>query len=113
FVSNYRLTPDNDSDCGFYRVKCRIPGHLLNAGRYSLDFVFLKDQRWVLFRVDSVASFQVENTATGRGATMGVAPGVVRPLLSWSHCFEERYSGNEPSSWANAIGETEGIPTRA
>jgi lipopolysaccharide transport system ATP-binding protein len=92
FVSNYRVSPDNDSHCGFYQAKCRIPGHLLNAGRYSVDLVFLKDQRWVLFRVDSVVSFEVENTATGRGATMGVAPGVVRPLLSWSHSFEEIFA---------------------
>jgi lipopolysaccharide transport system ATP-binding protein len=100
FVSNYRVTSENNSRCGFYQAKCRIPGHLLNAGRYSLDVVFLKDQRWVLFRVDSVASFEVENTATGRGANMSVAPGVVRPLLSWCHSFQNEASRKE-ESWVN------------
>ena len=111
FVSNYRVSPDNDSRCGFYQAKCRIPGHLLNAGRYSVDLVFPKDQRWVLFRVDSVVSFEVENTATGRGANMGAAPGVVRPLLSWSHSFEEESSRKEESSWRNhnVISRTEKV----
>src|SRR5262249_44014179 len=92
FVSNYSLSPDNDSSCGFYQVKCKIPGHLLNAGRYSVDLGFNKDQRYSLLRVEGVVSFQVENTATGRGANMDVAPGIVRPLLAWSHSFEEKSS---------------------
>ena len=111
FVSNYHVSPGNDSRRGSYRVKCRIPGHLLNAGRYSVDLVINKDQRWVLLRVESVASFEVENTATGRGANMGVAPGVVRPLLSWSHCFEREPSGQgEPLLVGhNAIGRIEKV----
>jgi len=92
FVSNYRLSPDDDSRCGFYQAKCTIPGHLLNAGRYSVDLGINKDQRWSLLRVDNIASFEVENTATGRGANMSVAQGVVRPLLSWSHSLEEESS---------------------
>jgi lipopolysaccharide transport system ATP-binding protein len=99
FVSQYRVTSDNDSRFGVYHAKCRIPEHLLNAGRYSVDLVFIKDQAWILFRIDGVVSFEVENTATGRGASMIVAPGVVRPLLSWSHSFEEACSRKEESSW--------------
>jgi len=34
----------------------------------------------------------VENTATGRGSNMSVAPGVIRPLLSWCHSFNEQAS---------------------
>jgi lipopolysaccharide transport system ATP-binding protein len=98
FVSNYRLSPDDDSHRGFYHVKCRIPGHLLNAGRYSVDLILGRDQRWVLLRVENVASFEVENTATGRGGNMSVAPGIVRPLLSWSHSFEQESSRKEQSS---------------
>jgi lipopolysaccharide transport system ATP-binding protein len=87
FQSGHRITLDNDSRCGFYQVTGRIPGHLLNAGRYSVDMVFGKDQRWVLFHIDSVVSFEVENT--GRGSNMSVAPGFIRPLLRWCHSFSE------------------------
>jgi len=109
FVSHHRLSPDNDSRCGFYRAKCRIPGHLLNAGCYSVDLGVNKDQRYSLLRLESVVSFEVENTATGRGANMGVAPGVVRPLLSWCHSFEEKPSYKEESSWVKVVGQTERV----
>ncbi|HUJ94096.1 MAG TPA: ABC transporter ATP-binding protein [Terriglobales bacterium] len=92
FVSSYRISSDGDSRCGIHHMKCRIPGHLLNAGRYSVDLIFGKDQRWMLFQIDSVVSFEVKNTATGRGSSMTLAPGVIRPLLSWSHSFEEESS---------------------
>jgi lipopolysaccharide transport system ATP-binding protein len=99
FVSNYRITSDGDSRLGVYHAECRLPGDLLNAGRYSVDLVFIRDQRYVLLRIDSIVSFEVENTATGRGSIMGVAPGVIRPLLSWSHSFEEEDRAEEESSW--------------
>ncbi len=89
FESGHRLSSDRDSRRGFYHLTGRIPGHLLNAGRYSLDVVFGKDQRYALLRIDGAVSFEVENTATGRGSNMSVAPGVVRPLLSWCHSFKE------------------------
>jgi len=92
FESGHRISSDRDSRRGFYQVVGRIPGHLLNAGRYSLDVLFGKDQRYVLLRIDGVVSFEVENTATGRGSNMSVAPGVIRPLLSWCHSFKEESS---------------------
>lgn len=95
FASGHPVSPEGDSRCGFYELTGRIPGHLLNAGRYSLDVVFGQDQRHVLFRMDSVVSFEVENVA--RGANMSVAPGVVRPRLSWHHSFTEEPSlSNDP-----------------
>ena len=92
FESGYIISSDCDSRSGFYHLTGRIPGHLLNAGRYSLNVLFGKDQRHVLFRMDDVIFFQVENTATGRGANMAIAPGIVRPLLLWQHSFNEKYS---------------------
>jgi lipopolysaccharide transport system ATP-binding protein len=92
FESGHIISSDRDSRLGFYHLTVRITGHLLNAGRYYLNVVFGKDQRYVLFRVDEIVSFDVENTLTGRGLNMGVAPGIIRPLLSWGHSFEEKCS---------------------
>jgi lipopolysaccharide transport system ATP-binding protein len=89
FESGHMISEDNDSRRGAYSLTGQIPRHLLNAGRYTLDVQFGKDQKYVLFRVDSVASFEVENTATGRGWNMGVAPGIIRPVLPWHHSFTE------------------------
>ena len=90
FESGYIISSEGNSRAGSYHLTGRIPEHLLNAGRYSLHVLFGKDQRYVLFRMDDVIFFEVENTATGRGANLSVAPGVVRPLLSWQHSFEEK-----------------------
>lgn len=92
FESGHMISSNRDSRRGFHHLVGRIPGHILNAGRYSLDIVFGKDQRYVLFRMDQAVSFEIENTATGRGLNMSVAPGVVRPLLSWRHSSEEKSS---------------------
>jgi lipopolysaccharide transport system ATP-binding protein len=92
FESGHIISSDRDSRRGFYHLTGRITGHLLNAGRYYLNVVFGKDQRYVLFRMDEIVSFDVENTLTGRGLNMGVAPGIIRPLLSWGHSFEEKCS---------------------
>lgn len=92
FESGHVITSDRSSRCGFYHITGKIPGHLLNAGRYSLDVVFGKDQRYALFRMEGAVSFEVENTATGRDSNMSVAPGVIRPLLSWRHSFTEEAS---------------------
>ncbi|MGB6822334.1 MAG: ABC transporter ATP-binding protein [Candidatus Acidiferrales bacterium] len=92
FESGHMISPDGDSRLGSYQLTGRIPEHLLNAGRYSLNVVFGKDQRYVLFRIDEAVSFEVENTATGRGLNMSVAPGVIRPMLSWRLSFKEESS---------------------
>jgi lipopolysaccharide transport system ATP-binding protein len=92
FESGHIISSDGDSRQGSYHLTGRIPVHLLNAGRYSLSVLFGKDQRYVLFRMDEIVFFEVENTSTGRGANMGVAPGIVRPMLSWQHSFEEKCS---------------------
>ena len=92
FESGHVISSNRDSRRGLYHLKGRVPAHLLNAGRYSLDVLFGKEQRYPLFRIDQIASFEVENTATGRDSNMSVAPGVIRPMLSWSHSLTEESS---------------------
>ena len=92
FESGQVVSSDRDSRRGSYRLVGKIPAHLLNAGRYSLNVLFGKDQRYALFRMDDAVSFEVENTTTGRGSNMAVAPGIIRPILSWRNSFEEKCS---------------------
>jgi lipopolysaccharide transport system ATP-binding protein len=78
------ISQNQDSRQGFYHLHCVWGGHLLNAGRYSLNIVFGKDQRYVLYQMENLAQFSVDNTATGRGSNMSIAPGVIRPILKWT-----------------------------
>jgi lipopolysaccharide transport system ATP-binding protein len=83
FESGFILSSNRDSRQGTYSVRGEIPGHLLNAGHYSLSVLFGQDQSHALYRFDNVVSFAVENTATGRGHNMNVAPGLFRPQIVW------------------------------
>jgi lipopolysaccharide transport system ATP-binding protein len=77
------ISANRDSVCGRYRLLGLLPPHLLNAGRFYLTVLFGKDQYYPLFRLEEVVAFNVENTSTGRGQNMAIAPGVIRPLLEW------------------------------
>jgi lipopolysaccharide transport system ATP-binding protein len=81
------ISSNSDSLKGSYRVFGRLPAHLLNAGRYYLTVLFGKNQYYPLFRLEEAASFNVENTTTGKGHNMSVSPGVIRPLLQWRQEF--------------------------
>jgi lipopolysaccharide transport system ATP-binding protein len=87
FTTGHLLSCNEDSRVGIYRLVGIIPPHLLNAGRYSLNVVFGKDQAYVLFRFDDAVAFDIENTTTGIGANFAVFPGVIRPQLHWQHEF--------------------------
>ena len=76
-----------DSRAGTYTVVGKIPGHFLNCGRYSLNVLFGKDEKYVLFKHDEIAAFEVEHTTTGQGTNTSVARGVVRPILDWHVAF--------------------------
>ncbi len=85
FESGCIVSGCEDSRPGIYRIKGKVPPHILNADHYFLNVLFGQDQKFVLFKLEEAVSFEVENTATGRGFNMSVAPGVIRPLLNWRH----------------------------
>ncbi len=86
------ISTENNALEGSYLVTGRFPPHLLNAGQFFLSVTFGKDQYYSLLRMEEVVSFTIENSSTGRGRNMSVAPGVIRPLLEWQHEFTEKIS---------------------
>jgi lipopolysaccharide transport system ATP-binding protein len=89
FETGCIVAKNSDSKIGLYKAKCFIPPHLLNAGNYKIKIFFGQDQSYVLFMMDDGFSFNIENTATGRGSNMTRAPGIIRPLLDWESTFQE------------------------
>ena len=87
FTSGVILSRTSDAKTGYFSTKVIIPPHLLNAGIYKINLGFGESQRYVLYVIEDVISFEVEHTATGRGNNMGRAPGVIRPNLNWSYKF--------------------------
>ena len=84
FESGIILHFHRDSREGMYRVTGEIPPYLLNCGKYRMSFLFGRDQRQVLLRLDDLIQFTIENTATGRGSNLGKSPGIIRPQLKWT-----------------------------
>jgi lipopolysaccharide transport system ATP-binding protein len=89
FESGCIISPNRDSKRGLYQIGGIIPPHLLNAGSYKINMFFGLDQLHALYAFDKDLSFEIENTATGRGSNMSRAPGVIRPMLQWATRFLE------------------------
>ncbi len=87
FDSGVILSSTRDAKIGYFSTKVKIPPHLLNAGIYKINLIFGDSQRHLLYNIEDVISFGVEDTVTGRGSNMGRAPGVIRPMLDWSYGF--------------------------
>jgi len=87
FESGIILSSAGDANVGYFSTKGIIPPHLLNAGIYKINLLFGEGQRYALYKVEDVISFEVDHTATARGSNMSRAPGVIRPVLDWSFKF--------------------------
>jgi len=85
FETGVILSRNGDAKVGYISAKVEIPPHLLNAGIYKINLVFGDSQRYALFTIEDIISFEVKHTTTGRGSNMSQAPGVIRPMLNWSY----------------------------
>jgi lipopolysaccharide transport system ATP-binding protein len=69
---------------GIYRSACQVPANLLNSGGYFLKLLIVENENQVTYENDSIASFNVLDTAERDYACMGREPGVVQPPLRWN-----------------------------
>lgn len=69
---------------GLYRSTCRIPGHFLAEGRYSVTIIIWEDRYLNSYQASSVVEFDIHDTGAARGDFTGRMEGVVSPLLDWS-----------------------------
>ncbi len=68
---------------GTYRSDCRIPGDLLNNGKYTMELIFGKDGNIVLYKAENPLVFEVHDAERSPGSFLGEIPGIVRPKLAW------------------------------
>lgn len=90
FETGIIISNSNDAKVGYYITKGVIPAHLLNSGVYKITLVFGESQRYVLYKIEDVVSFEIEHTATGRGSNMSRSPGIIRPILNWTFDFDAK-----------------------
>jgi hypothetical protein len=62
---------------------CKIPGNLLNSGKYSLNLFIVRNENSVIYSKEDMASFDVKDMAQRDTAYLGREPGIVQPSLEW------------------------------
>jgi lipopolysaccharide transport system ATP-binding protein len=68
---------------GLFRSSFHIPGDLLNDGTHRVHLYVIKDQTQVLFDIDDILVFHVQEAAERQSGWYGKWIGAVRPNLDW------------------------------
>ena len=69
---------------GRRRVRMRLPGDLLNDGRYTLGVRLLRDATEVVGVAEHAVAFDVAEDVADRDGAFGRRAGVVRPAVDWA-----------------------------
>ena len=91
FHSGAIITNENNSKRGSYCLTISLPDQLLNAGTYTLNIIFGENQRFVLFRVINIITFEVIQETTGSNSNK--LPGIIFPDLKSTILFEPDIHG--------------------
>ncbi len=77
---------------GLFLSRFYIPADLLNDGTHRVQLCVVKDEHEIIFNIEDVLVFDVQDTPERRGAWFGKWIGAVRPNLKWETEFlgEER-----------------------
>lgn len=78
FHQAFEFAPSANSKVGFYRLRGKIPGKLLNAGYYSFKVIFGHNRQYSLLTINELCVFEVENTHTLLGSLFNSPPGTIR-----------------------------------
>ena len=74
---------------GLHRFRAIIPGDLLNAGSYRATLM-LYQKGDVALQMPELLGFDVLDAPDDRHGWFGTWPGVIRPMLAWTHDVETR-----------------------
>ena len=69
---------------GLFRSSFEIPGDLLNDGTHRVKLMIVKDLSVVIFSIDDILVFDVEESLEPRSGSYGKVTGAVRPSLKWT-----------------------------
>jgi lipopolysaccharide transport system ATP-binding protein len=83
FHNGTLVSQNQDSKTGLYYIEGHLPPLLLNSGNYKLNLIFGENQKFSLFTIEDILSFEIENTPTGKGSNMNKLPGIIYTDLNW------------------------------
>jgi lipopolysaccharide transport system ATP-binding protein len=68
---------------GWHKTTATFPGNLLNVERYSFSVQFGRNQRELLFRMEDILTFDIDDGISRSGSSFHKFPGVVHPVCEW------------------------------
>ena len=71
-------------EAGTHEFECRVPGHLLNDGEYSLDVMLVQQRSEVIQTESAILAFRIQDEPLGIEGWHWPAVGVTRPNLEWN-----------------------------
>jgi lipopolysaccharide transport system ATP-binding protein len=83
FETGCIISKNYDSKEGTYKVCGVIPSFTLNAGSYKVNLIFGENQAYVIWKMNDIVSFEIENTLSDRGLNLNIPPGYLRPKVEW------------------------------
>jgi lipopolysaccharide transport system ATP-binding protein len=83
------ITHASDSKQGYYTVILELPKQFLNSGIYQVSLIIGENQRYALFKVENIISFEVMQEVAGSNASR--LPGITFPKLDISIEFSTKY----------------------
>ena len=75
------ISTNNDAQKGVYTVEFDMYSGLINAGNYYFKLFFGKNQTELLFGINNLIGFEVENVKVG--SKTHIYPGVIRPQFDY------------------------------
>ncbi|MDQ6788711.1 MAG: hypothetical protein M3033_18055, partial [Acidobacteriota bacterium] len=60
-----------------------FPRNVLNTERYILSVQFGRNQRELLYRMEDILTFDVNDGIQNRGSNFSKLPGVIHPVCQW------------------------------
>ena len=86
FHSGHVITRNNDSGRGVYSLRLSLPTKFLNTGKYFVSLIFGESQRYMVYSVKDIVSFEVSAETTGTNSD--TLPGITLPDLAVSCSFK-------------------------
>ena len=68
---------------GWHKTAAKFPRNLLNVERYNFSVQFGRNQRELLFRMEDVLTFDVEDGIQRSGSSFHKFPGIIHPVCDW------------------------------
>ncbi len=77
-ICNYKGLPQ-----GWHKSTAVLPRDILNTERYVFSVLFGRNQRELLFRMEDILIFDVDDGIENRGSNFSKFPGVIHPICEW------------------------------